>query len=96
MTKISPKYRTNVLAPERLFWYNIEVVRSYQGDSKMNWLDIQFAQDRHKEFLREAEQQRLIQAARSAKKSPQPVLSKLRDVRLRQSQPPLKPAQENS
>jgi hypothetical protein len=62
----------------------------------VNYSDFQHVQQRHIKFLREAEQQRLIQAARSAKKSPQPVLSKLRDVRLRQSQPPLKPAQENS
>ena len=60
----------------------------------MNWLDIHFAQDRHKEFLREAEVQRRIHQAKSEAKSPPPILTKLRDVRLRQSQRPLKPANE--
>ena len=62
----------------------------------MNWLDIQFAQDRHKEFLREAEVHRRIAQAKSEAKSPSPRLSKFRDVRLRQSQRPLKPANENA
>ena len=63
----------------------------------MNWFDIQFAQHRHQEFLREAEEQRLIQDAKQeAKKTPPSSLQKLRDVRLRQPQPPLKPANKNS
>ena len=61
----------------------------------MNWLDIQYAQERHREFLREAETQRRIKAAKSASKASQPALRKLRDVRLRPAQRHLKPANEN-
>ena len=62
----------------------------------MNWYDIQFAQDRHEEFLRQAELQHRIAQAKSEAKAPQPILRKASEAQPRPAQPPLRPANKRT